>query len=124
MDDTRYILDDLLASWHRWASGFSAVATHGASAMFTGVRSSRQWDDEDDLVDGALHVEQMKAVDFHITELEPLHRTAIGIQARNLVTGRSVWTSARLPVDIEERAIIVMEARNNLMRRLLGAGVL
>ena len=123
-DDTRYILDDLLAEWHRWAKGWAGVAAHGACAMFTGVKSSRQWDGEGDVIDGALHNTQMAAVDFHVNELEPLHRTALQIQARNLVTGRSVWTSARLPVDVEARVVILSQARNNLTKRLTSAGIL
>ena len=123
-DETRYILDDLLAEWHRWASGWQAVATHGASAMFTGVKSSRQWDSENEATDASLHNTQMKAFDFHVGELEPLHSTALQIQARNLVTGRSVWTSARLPQDPVMRLTILIEARINLTKRLTGAGLL
>ena len=123
-DETRYILDSLLADWHRWAKGFSVTGSHGTAPMFNGLVSSRQWDAEGDVIDGNLHSSQMQSVDFHINELEPLHRTAIGIQARNLVTGRSVWTSVRLPQDIEERSIILMEARNKLLKRLINAGIL
>ena len=97
---------------------------HTTSAMFHDVRSPNQWDSEGDVLDGKLHNAQMESVDFHVNELEPLHRTAIGIQARNLVTGRSVWTSARLPENVEERAIILLEARNILLRRLICAGIL
>lgn len=124
IDDTRYILDVILADWHQWAKGFKIVASHGACAMFSNVKSSRQWDSEGEVTDGNLHNSQMKAVDFNINELCPLHRTAIGIQARNLVTGRSVWTSARLPTDIQKRAIILQDARTILINRLTAAGVL
>lgn len=123
-DETRYILDDLLAEWHRWAKGFQPVASHGTSAMFTGVKSSRQWDSENEATDGSLHNEQMKAVDFAVNELEPLHRTALQIQARNLVTGRSVWKSARLPEDVKERAVILADARINLQKRLTILGIM
>lgn len=122
-DETRYILDSLLADWHRWANGFSIVGSHSTAPMFNGMVSSRQWDSEGDVIDGHLHSSQMQSVDFHINELEPMHRTAIGIQARNLVTGRSVWTSARLPQEVEKRAVILMEARNNLLKRLTSAGI-
>lgn len=122
-DDTQYLLDDILASWHKWRRGWNG-AQHTSCAMFTGVLSSRQWDTENDVIDGALNSETMKAVDFHVDELEPIHRTALQIQARNLVTGRSVWHSARLPEDIKERAVILMDARTKLLTRLLGAGVL
>lgn len=122
-DESREILDSLLADWHMWASGYSP-STHGTAPMFGQMVSSRQWDSEDDVLDSNLHRSQMRTVDFCISELEPLHRTAIDIQARNLVTGRSVWTSARLPQDVERRAVIVADARIALTKRLATAGVL
>jgi hypothetical protein len=123
-NDTRYRLDDLLAEWHQWCRGFSIVGQHGTAPMFNGLVSSKQWDSESDVLDDHLHSSQMVAFDFHVNELEPLYRTAIGIQARNLVTGRSVWTSARLPTDLEERAAILATARNILINRLTNAGIL
>lgn len=92
--------------------------------MFHGVRSSRQWDSESDVLDGTLHNSQMEAFDFHVNELDSISRTALSIQARNLVTGRSVWVSARLPDDPEKRALILQNARNNLIKRLQIAGIL
>lgn len=123
-DDSRYHLDEILASWHAWATGWTGVAAHGACAMFAGFRSSRQWDGEDDIVDATIHNTKMKAVDFHVSELAPMHRTALQINARNLATGRSVWTSARLPADIHERARVLADARNALTNRLQNAGVM
>lgn len=123
-DDSRYILDDLLSQWHRWAEGWTGVSAHGSCAMFTSVKSSRQWDGESDVIDGELHNAQMKALDFHVSELEPLHRTALQIQARNLVTGYSVWNSARLPQNLEERQLILSDARINLTKRLTSAGIM
>lgn len=123
-ENIRYALDDLLAEWHRWAKGFSVLGQHGTAPMFNGLVSNKQWDSESDVIDGNLHHSQMEAVDFHISEMQPLHRTAIGIQARNLVTGYSVWTSARLPTDIEARAVVVRDARNILTNKLTGAGIL
>lgn len=123
-DDTRHILDSILCDWFNWARGYQVVAGHGTSAMFAGVRSSRQWDAEHDIVDGALHNAQMEAVDFQIGELPPLQRTALGVQARNLHTGHFVWTSARLPADAAERAAILADARAALTVRLVNAGVM
>ena len=123
-EDAAYKLDDILQEWHRWCNGFQLVAEHGSCAMFTGVKSSRQWDSENDAIDGSLHNSEMETVDFRIGELEPIHRTAIDINARNLVTGRSVWTSARLPEDLEQRQIILREARNILTKHLTADGIL
>ncbi len=123
-DDSRYHLDGILCDWHRWASGWTGVAAHGACAMFAGFRSSRQWDGDDDIADATIHNTKMKAVDFHVSELVPMHRTALQIQARNLHTGRSVWSSARLPADVKERAVVLADARVALTKRLTSAGVL
>jgi hypothetical protein len=118
-----YLISDLLASWHEWASGWSDVAAHGSCAMFTGVRSSRQWDSANDVVDGSLHNDQMKALDFIVMEMDPIHRTAIQIKARNLATGVNVWSSPRLPKDPEERAVLMLEAVNALTKRMFAAGM-
>ena len=124
MNDARFILDDLLAEWHKWSISFAMLGSHGTAPMFNGLVSSRQWDSEHDVVDGSLHNSQMEAVDFHIGELKPDHRTAIYISARNLHTGKQVWTSVRLPVDQMERQKIVAEARNMLTKRLTDAGIM
>lgn len=123
-DDTRYILDSLLADWHVWARSYSATGSHSTAPMFNGLVPSRQWDSEHDVIDTDLRHDQLKAVDFHIGELEPNHRTAIGIHARNLCTGKSVWTSARLPTDPAERANILVAAKLALTKRLESTGVI
>lgn len=123
-DDSRYHLDGILCDWHRWATGWTGVAAHGACAMFTGFRSSRQWDGEGDVADAAIHNTTMKAVDFHVSEMQPTHRTALQINARNLHTGRSVWSSARLPADAQERAVLLSDARVILTKKLTDAGVM
>jgi len=122
-NDTNDLLNDLLAEWHRWARGFQIVASHGTSAMFSGVRSSRQWDSENEVIDGTLHDQTMRAFDFHVNELDHVYRTALQIQARNLVTGKSVWASPRLPNDLESRAQVLGLARAALLSRLSAAGI-
>ena len=122
-DDTQQLLDDLLSQWYRWSKSWSAVPQYGSSAMFTGARSSRQWDDEDEIADAQIHHSQMEAVDFHIGELKDAYRTALGMHARNLATGTNVWTSVRLPQDAKARAVLLGEARGALVGRLRGAGV-
>jgi len=122
-NENDYLISDMLAAWHKWASGWSGVASHGSCAMFTGVRSSRQWDSANDVVDGSLHNDQMKAIDFIVMEMDPIHRTAIQIKARNLATGANVWNSPRLPKDPEERAVLMLEAVNALTKRMFAAGM-
>lgn len=123
-DEQRYILDSLLADWHCWARSYSATGSHSTAPMFNGLVPSRQWDSESDVIDTDLRHDQLKAVDFHIGEMIDIHRTAIGIHARNLVTGKSVWSSARLPADQAERQRILVDAKNNLQKRLTSAGVM
>ena len=123
-NDIDDILNSLLSDWHCWASNFRHVSQSGSCAMFTDVKSSRQWQDSDELHDNAKHNSTMRSIDFHVNELEPSHRTAIQIKARNLCTGVNVWTSARLPADPQARAVILMTAKNLLMARLSAAGVM
>ena len=123
-DESRYILDSILADWHRWQVACGEGAGHKTSAMFHDVRSGRQWDSENDVSDGLLHNSQMATVDFCVGELSPIKRTAISINARNLVTGKSVWTSARLPENIMDRAVLLSDARVELIGRLRKAGVM
>ena len=117
-NDSDYILNDMLAEWHRWASGYKVVAGHGTSAMFSGVRSSRQWDDSSEVAEGSLHNDEMQALDFNIGELCLLFQTALRLQARNLATGIHVWNSARLPQDRDERVKVLIDARNALRARM------
>jgi len=123
IDDTRNLLNDLLTQWHRWASGYQHVGGINSSPMFRGAAPAKTRDD-DDAVDGAIHNSTCEAVNFQVMEMEPVHRTILQLQARNLNAGVSVWSSPRLPADPEERTVILMEARNRLMKRLIFCGVI
>ena len=123
-NDSKAILDDILSRWHSWARGYRPVTTRGADPMFREARSSKQWDSMDDVIDEEITAKIMKAVDFQVSEMQDPHRSAIYVLARNCYTGRSVWISPRLPANVEERAVIVLEARNLLTRRLMSAGVI
>ena len=122
-DESRYILDTLLADWHRWARGYQHIGDVGTSPMFNQTTSPRGWDTVNDIVEHEIDGGRMSAVNFHIFELTPIWCTAIQIQARNLATGKSVWTSARLPTDLQARALLLAEARAALMCKLITAGV-
>ena len=123
-DDSKEILDDILSRWHQWAKGFSVVPVCGADPMFRDAKANKCWDSADDILEAEINSKIMKAVDFHVSEMKDPHRTAIYFNARNCATGRSVWLSPRLPADPLERGVILMEARNQLMRRLMNSGVL
>jgi len=122
IDDSRNLLSDLLRQWHRWASGYQHVGGINSSPMFRGTVPNKTRED-DDAVDGAINNSTCEAINFQIFEMSPAHRTVLQLQARNLYTGASVWSSPRLPADPEERTVILMEARNALMKRLIFCGV-
>lgn len=122
--DTKSVLEELLGRWHSWAKGFSAVPVCGASAMFRSHISPKGYDSTADIADGIVNNAQMEAVEFNVGELADPYRAAIHILARNAYTGRHVWVSPRLPVDPLERGVIVGEARNQITKRLITAGVM
>ena len=122
-NDIDNILDDLLAQWHKWASGYQHVGGINTSPMFRGAKPNNTRDD-DDAVDGAISNATCEAINFQIMEMEPVYRTVLQLNARNLVVKVAVWSSPRLPVDPMERAVVLMEARNALMRRLYICGVM
>jgi hypothetical protein len=123
-DATDAILDDLLARWHRWQTGFQVVPQPGADPMFRNVKSGRTWDSTADIIEDEIDASTMEAIDFQVGEMPEPKRSAIYANARNLVARAAVWSSPRLPTDPMERAILVLEARNALMQRLLRAGVM
>lgn len=122
-NDQDAILDDWLARWHHWAKGFRLNPNFGSDPMFRNARSPRGWDSVEDILDGELMDSTMKAIDFHVSEMHDPYRAAIYINARNCYTGRSVWLSPRLPQDKEARDVVILEARVQLLGRLVRAGV-
>lgn len=123
-NDLNVILDDVLSRWHFHCKHYSPVPVAGADPMFRNAISSKGWDSTSDIADDTVNAAQMKAVDFHVSEMKDPHRAAIHVLARNCYTGRSVWISPRLPANQEERALIVLEARNILTHRLIAGGVM
>ena len=117
-NDSLALIDDLLLSWHRWSDKWSPCVGHGSCAMFTDVKSSRQFDSEGEVADASLHNTQMKAVDFHVSEMCDVYRTALQICARNLRTGAAVWRSPRLPEDVEKCRELVTAAKVELLGRM------
>ena len=123
-DDSKSILDDILSRWHSFCRGYSALAVVAVDPMFRGEISRSGWDSADDIMDAAINIKIMEAVDFQVSEMKDPYRTAIYFNARNCATGKSVWFSPRLPVDPLERGKIVIEARSQLIDRLMSAGVI
>lgn len=123
-DDTRDLLDSLLSEWHRWAKGYKHIGGINTTPMFREVTLGRQWDSIADIVDDSIELDTMVSVDAIIMAMDEMHRTSLQIQARNLHTGKSVWCSARLPEDVNQRAVILAEARTLLIAKLQNAGIL
>lgn len=123
-NDSDVILDDLLSRWHDWARGFQVCPQPGADPMFRNAKSGRGWDSTQEIIESEIDSSTMEAVDFEAGEMPEPHRSAIYAHARNLSCKHAVWRSPRLPEDPQERAIIVLEARTMLMKRLLRAGVM
>lgn len=130
-DDTQYLLDDILAEWHKWANGYRYAGGIGTSPTFREAKSSRGWDTLDVIVDEEIDSKRHEAVEFAVNgdksgkgSMPEPHRTAILFNARNLATGASVWTSPRLPSDPHHRAEILATAREMLMKRLADGGVI
>lgn len=122
-DDTQDLLNDILRDWHSWAKGYQYVVSVGTSPMFRDAKASRGWDTTDEIIGNELDNSRMAAVDFHISELCDVYRTALQIQARNLCTGKNLWISTRLPTKVEDRVKILMEAKTSLLARLRDAGI-
>ena len=117
-------LDAWLRQWHAWSR------THTYSTGFYSVnpacrqsRASKQYDYENGSIDAHVDAIEMEAVDAIINAIDDPWRTALSIQARNLWAGVSVWRSPRLPADEAQRAVLLLEARNKLLRGLLRAGI-
>jgi hypothetical protein len=124
MNDSAHILNDLLSRFHGWAKGYIPVPVCGADPMFRNAKSGKGWDSVSEIIEDDLDGATMRAVEFHVGEMQDPHRTALYVLARNLNTGANVWISPRLPTDPLERAQIVSEARERLTRKLMNAGVM
>lgn len=128
MTETDHILDDLLGRYHGWAKSYRANFQCPRDPVFRDVKSGRSWDSTADVIEDELVNSTMETVDFQIGEMpdtrEQPYRSAIYQLARNCYTGRKVWLSPRLPNDPIERGVVIQEARNDITRRLIKAGVL
>lgn len=124
MNDSAAILDDFLSRWFHYTQQYKLTAGIGSQPMFRYTQRPRGGQTVEALIDDDLEAAQMEAIDFQVSEMKDPHRAAIYVLARNLSTGRSVWLSPRLPTDPLERATIVAEARNQIVKRLMAVGVM
>lgn len=123
--DIDTVLNDLLASWHKWCSRYQFGKGYPSSDVACRQsKTSRQYDDQNGALDADVDQTIMEAFDAAMERVEQPWRTALSIQARNMATGAAVWSSPRLPQDPIERSILIMEARNKLMKVLALDGIL
>lgn len=123
--DLSQVLNDLLARWHRWSSSYSFGKGYpSVDSACRDSRTSRQYDDTNGALDASVENKIMEAFDAVVWTIPQPHLTALQFQARNFHARRAVWTSPRLPTDEMERSILLMEARNKLMRALARSGVM
>lgn len=124
-DDQSVILDSLLCEWHQWAQATRHVIGFNRRSLVAGdYRTSRQYDDANGALDDALDDFRMRQVDFEVTQMADPRRSAIYANARALVLGVVVFMHPRLPSDRVQREQVINEARAELVRRLVSAGVL
>ena len=124
-NDIDAILDDLLASHHKWSSRVKFGKGYpGQSASCKPAMASRQYDDSNGALDSVLDDSRMEAFDAVLYRIAQPHLTALQTQARNLATGVNVWSSPRLPIDVEERHVLLLEARNKILKELASDGLM
>ena len=110
---------ELLVLWWRAERGWTPVEGYPVECPSTrGWRASRQYDD----ANGALDTDERGLLIRHIGQVvasipDP-HRTALYLVARNRATGVSVWRSARLPENDDERAELVADAVQMFVERV------
>jgi hypothetical protein len=125
MNDSHQILDDLLRQWHAHCKGYSPIPVAGADPMFRNAKAGRGYDTTAEIIEDELHGSTMETIDFQVDQMQDPWRAAVHELARNLFTQQSVWRHPRLEqLDSLQRATIVAEARNQLTKRLMAAGVM
>lgn len=118
-------LNDLLSRWHAHCQGYSAGKGYpSADAVCKHAKTSSVWDGWNGAQDEATNRQIMAEFDAAMWDVPQPYLTALQFQARNLYTGKQVWTSPRLPADDIERGVLIMEARVRLMKGLARRGVL
>lgn len=126
-NDIDAILDDLLARWHSWRNNYTHERGYrGTDSTCRDAQS--QWtfhDRSNGIYDDYIEGEIMKAVDRAVDRIPDEPRCwhmMILVEARNLWSGNSVWSSMRLPESKEELQVLRIEARNKLLMELQREG--
>ncbi|KQM79831.1 hypothetical protein [Xylophilus sp. Leaf220] len=119
------ILDGMLVGWHRWTAGYRDGRGYpGVNAACRMAQSAAHRGEECSAFDESVDDDLAEAVDAAMDQVPQPHRTALAFQARNMSSRAAVWTSPRLPVDPAERTVLLLEARNFLLKVLAKRGIL
>lgn len=120
-------LNRLLACWYEWTLGYSHTRGYsGSDSTCRDYSTPTHWDWRNGAEDERAEQERMRGVDTAIKRVpnDPRKwRMAIEYEAMNLHSGGAVWTTVRLPKG-DELAVLVLEARNMLLRELRAEGVM
>lgn len=108
-------VNEILKEWHTWSANesFGKGYSSRSASCNDGTGGSNDWE-----------IADMDTVDAVIDTIPQPHRTAICFIARNLATRAQVWSSPRLPTNIQELQVLNLEARNMLTKSLIEKGVL
>ncbi len=124
-NDIQDVLSSMLADWHIYSvrtaprSGYA-----GKAAGFGQSRSNSQWDWQNNIESELVDKRIMQGFDAAIQRIPQPWLTALQFEARNLAVRHQVWVSPRLPANREERELLILEARNRLLKELARDGVL
>lgn len=120
-------LNRLLACWYEWTQGYRHTRGYsGSDATCRDYSTPTHWDWRNGAEDERADQERMRGVDRAIKRVpnEPRKwRLVLEIQAMNLHSEAAVWSSDRLPKG-DELPVLLLEARNMLLRSLQEEGVM
>jgi hypothetical protein len=124
-NDIQHLLSGMLADWHRFCQHTADRAGYaGKAAVFGQSRSNSQYDWQNGVEDEMVDKRIMQGFDASIQRVPQPWFTALQFEARNLAVRHQVWVSPRLPKDREAREVLILEARNRLLKELAKDGVL
>ena len=108
------MLNEYLVAWHQWSAEDAIAEGYPSRSPSCALGPAGGGGDGPDV----------EAIDAVMDAIPQPHRTVLAFQARNLNSRAQVWSSPRLPVNWEERQILLMEARNMLTRGLMAKGLI
>lgn len=133
-NDIQNVLSGMLADWHRYCQHTSEKhGFAGKAAGFGQSRSNSQYDWQNGVEDEMVDRRIMQGFDAACERIRedglkdggrPELYVALQFEARNLAVRYQVWASPRLPTNRAEREVLILEARNRLLRELARDGVL